>query len=306
MTNINKKNRRIISAFLSLIFVLLSSKVAHASLGVDPVTLVKLADLLQNFFGGDVIDKPSIQSNTDACSLSLTFGNMKGVYSSGQFDQAFDINDFWRGNINIKQTNGDIIIGPDILQLNLIVQHKNDSCDISPANPALGVPFSYLINLDLSNPTIKAKIEDTPNGRQINITEFKEKEIHISPNHFDSSSFSLTANILSGTFANDRNIGLYTIKVNDSHCQSSTIPTKATPGSAVIASIGSFLSSALMPAAFAETVSCTSEPPKVPEPSANSGILAFGTVVFLGAASTTLKRKLKSSKSSEKKLEKIG
>lgn len=74
------------------------------------------------------------------------------------------------------------------------------------------------------------------------------------------------------------------------------------PRSSFIASVGNIIKSAFIAPVYAQTI-----PPdicRVPEPSSNLGILVIGTFGLLGATST-LTRKLKSSKSSEKETTKV-
>jgi hypothetical protein len=111
--------------------------------------------------------------------------------------------------------------------------------------------------------------------------------------HFDKYIFRLSGTTKGLSF---RDIETWTFSITGNHsCNESNLRV---PRSSFVASVVNIIESAFILPAYAQTFPdvgvCT-----VPEPSSNLGILVIGGWGILGAAST-LKRKLKSSKSSEK------
>jgi hypothetical protein len=118
--------------------------------------------------------------------------------------------------------------------------------------------------------------------------------------HFDNYVFRLSGTTKGVLF---RAIETWTFSITGNHsCNRANLRV---PRSSFVASVVNIIESALIPSVYAQTIPPEEEVCKVvPEPSLNLGILAIGTFGLLGATST-LKRNLKSSKSSEKETTKV-
>ncbi|MDB9424543.1 PEP-CTERM sorting domain-containing protein [Microcystis aeruginosa CS-564/01] len=201
---------------LSLILIISFPKPAFST---DIVTLIELAALLKDFFAPAPINNPKITANNDPCFVKVDFTGLGGVYGNGKFPATqFDINEYWQGSLEITHSEG--FTKRDRLQITATIQHKNDLCD-KEIDPALGPAFTYLINADLNEPTIQSKISDRGDGVQLHMSGSKGPELHISPNHYDSSSYSLTANVFDPEQktppANYTEIGLYALTLRANH-----------------------------------------------------------------------------------------
>jgi|688.fasta_scaffold486435_1 hypothetical protein len=120
-------------------------------------------------------------------------------------------------------------------------------------------------------------------------------------NHPNGHIDVFTASLTGTTSGVGTDIGTWNFVATGTHFKCSASVSR----SSFIASIGNIIKSAFITPAYAQTLNPEEEVCKVvPEPSLNLGILAIGTFGLLGAASN-LKRKLKSSKSSEKETTKV-